>query len=145
MSDPSRVSRSEGSGSEEKNLERQIRAFHWIRLLSELSGRHAGTDQEGEAARRVEMWLRDLGLDEVSLASVPSRPREGTLLAAHAGVAALGCALGGVAGFALALLAALSFSREMSGGAAWLTRWLPVRGSCPGRAAARANPRGAPA
>jgi hypothetical protein len=129
MSDPSRVSRSEGSGSEEKNLERQIRAFHWIRLLSELSGRHAGTDQEGEAARRVEMWLRDLGLEEVSLASVPSRPRQGTLLAAHAGVAALGCALGGVAGFALALLAALSFPREMSGGAAWLTRWLPVRDS----------------
>jgi len=112
-----------------KNLERQIRAFHWIRLLAELTGRHAGTDQEGEAARRVETWLRDLGLEEVSIASVPSRPRTGNVLAVHAGVAALGCALGGVAGFALAALAVLSFRRETSGRAPWLTRWLPVRDS----------------
>ena len=65
----------------EKSLERQIRAFHWIRLLSELSGRLAGTDQEGEAGRRVESWLRELGVDEISFDSVPSRPRPGWIWA----------------------------------------------------------------
>lgn len=113
----------------EKSLERQIRAFHWVRLLSELTGRHAGTDQEGEAGRRVAMWLGDLGLDEIALESVPSRPRPGTVLAMHAGVAALGCAIGDVFGFALALLAAFSFRREVAGGVPLLTRWLPVRDS----------------
>jgi hypothetical protein len=47
----------------------------------------------------------------------------------HAGVAALGCAIGDVFGFALALLAAFSFRREVAGGVPLLTRWLPVRDS----------------
>ena len=67
----------------EKSLEREIRAFHWIRLLAELSGRFAGTDQEGEAARRVESWLRELGFDEIEFSSVPSRPRPGWVWAVH--------------------------------------------------------------
>jgi hypothetical protein len=126
LSEPTRVDWPEAG---EKSLERQIRAFHWVRLLSELTGRYAGTDQEGEAARRVEMWLRDLGLDEIALESVSSRPRPGSMLAVHAGVAAAGCALGGIPGFALALLAAYSFRREAGGGAPLLTRWLPARDS----------------
>jgi len=126
----------------EKSLERQIRAFHWIRLLAELSGRSAGTDQEGEAGARVEVWLRDLGFEEIAAESVPSRPRPGWVWALHLGLGALGCALGGApgiawwnaeigsaAGLALAALAALSFRREVSGGAPLLTRWLPVRDS----------------
>ena len=79
----------------EKSLEREIRAFHWIRLLAELSGRFAGTDQEGEAARRVESWLRELGFEEIEFTSVPSRPRAGWVWAAHFLLAAIGCAVGG--------------------------------------------------
>jgi len=125
----------------EKSLERQIRAFHWIRLLAELTGRSAGTDQEGEAGARVEVWLRDIGFEEVSAESVPARPRPGWVWALHLGLGALGCALGGApgvpwnaqlgaaAGFALTALAALSFRREVSGGRPLLTRWAPVRDS----------------
>jgi hypothetical protein len=113
----------------EKSLEREIRAFHWIRLLAELSGRFAGTDQEGEAARRVESWLRELGFEEIEFTSVPSRPRPGWVWAAHFLLAALGCAIGGAAGGLLACAAALSFRREASGGAPWLSRLLSARDS----------------
>jgi hypothetical protein len=113
----------------EKSLEREIRAFHWIRLLAELSGRFAGTDQEGEAARRVESWLRELGFEEIEFASVPSRPRPGWVWAAHFLLAALGCAIGGVAGVLLAGAAALSFRREAAGGAPWLSRVFSARDS----------------
>jgi hypothetical protein len=109
----------------EKSLDREIRAFHWVRLLAELSGRFAGTDQEGEAARRVETWLRDLGFEEIGFASVPSRARRGWVWAVHLAVAAIGCGVGGIAGAALAVLAALSFRREGT----WLTRGWPVRDS----------------
>ncbi len=127
--EPADAPETDGPHEPEKSLERQIRAFHWVRLLAELSGRHAGTDQEGEAGRRVAVWLGDLGLEEISLASVPSRPRPGTVLAMHAGVAALGCAIGGIAGFALAVFSLISFRREVGGGAPLLTRWLPARDS----------------
>ncbi|HEY5659007.1 MAG TPA: aminopeptidase, partial [Myxococcota bacterium] len=50
---------------EEKTLERQIRAFHWVRLLAELPGRVAGSPLEREAAERVESWMREIGLEEV--------------------------------------------------------------------------------
>ncbi len=113
----------------EKSLEREIRAFHWIRLLAELSGRFAGTDQEGEAARRIESWLRELGFDEIGFASVPSRPRAGWVWAAHFVLGALGCALGGPAGLILAGAAMLSFRREVTGGAPLLSRLFPARDS----------------
>ena len=112
----------------EKSLDREIRAFHWIRLLAELSGRFAGTDQEGEAARRVESWLRELGFDEIEYSSVPSRPRPGWVWAAHFLVAALGCAAGGIAGLLLAGFAAYSFRREATG-APVLSRVFPARDS----------------
>jgi hypothetical protein len=113
----------------EKSLEREIRAYHWIRLLAELSGRFAGTDQEGEAARRVESWFRELGFDEIEFTSVPSRPRPGWIWAAHFALAALGCAIGGAAGGLLACAAALSFRREAAGSAAWLSRLFSARDS----------------
>jgi hypothetical protein len=113
----------------EKSLEREIRAFHWIRLLAELSGRFAGTDQEGEAARRVESWLRELGFEEIEFASVPSRPRAGWAWALHFALAAAGCAIGGAAGGLLGCAAALSFRREAAGSAPWLSRALSARDS----------------
>jgi hypothetical protein len=113
----------------EKSLEREIRAFHWIRLLAELSGRFAGTDQEGEAARRVESWLRELGFEEIEFSSVPSRPRPGWAWALHFALAAAGCAVGGAVGGLLGCAAALSFRREAAGGAPWLSRVLSARDS----------------
>jgi hypothetical protein len=112
----------------EKSLEREIRAFHWIRLLAELSGRFAGTDQEGEAARRVESWLRELGFDEIEFTSVPSQPRPGWVWALHFLLAALGCAVGGPLGLVLAGAAALSFRREARG-VPTLSRLLSARDS----------------
>ena len=120
---------SESVARPEKSLEREIRAFHWIRLLAELSGRFAGTDQEGEAARRVESWLRDLGFDEIGFTSVPSRPRPGWVWALHFVFAAVGVAVGGLAGALVAAGAAWSFRRELTGAAPGLSRALPARDS----------------
>ena len=123
---PQRVSdRGERIGEPlEKSLERQVRAFHWMRLLSELSLRRAGSEQEREAGSRVAGWLHNLGLDQTAFAAVPSRPQPAALLALHLGVAGLGCALGGLLGLALAALAAESFRRERAGRAPWLSRLL---------------------
>lgn len=110
----------------EKGLERQIRAFHWVRMLAEIEERVAGSPGEREAALRVEAWLREIGFDEVVPAAVASRPRPGAVLALHCGVAALGCLVGGLLGFALAGLAALSLRREQGAGSLWLSRLLPA-------------------
>ena len=79
----------------EKSLERQIRAFHWIRLLAELPGRFAGSSAEREAADRIESWIRDLGVEDVQRQVVPSRPAAGLVLALHLGLAAFACLVGG--------------------------------------------------
>lgn len=113
--------------SSEKSLERQIRAFHWVRLLAELPAREAGGEGEREAARRVEAWLRELGFSEIAPAAVASRPSRGAVVALHAGIAAVGCLLGGLPGFGLAALSAWSFRRERARGAPLLSRWLPAR------------------
>jgi hypothetical protein len=115
-----------GPESREKSLERQIRAFHWVRWLSELPERYAGGDGEREAARRLEGWLREQGFSEVAQASAPSRPERGLVIALHAGLAAAGCLLGGPPGFALATLAAVAYRHERTGGVAWLSRRLPA-------------------
>jgi hypothetical protein len=109
----------------EKSLERQIRAFHWIRLLAELPGRVAGSASEREAASRIEGWIRDLAVERVERQPVASRPAAGLVLALHLGLAALACALGGGAGALLALVAALSLRAELRRGALVLSRLLP--------------------
>jgi hypothetical protein len=124
----------------EKSLERQIRAFHWIRLLAELPGRVAGSPSEREAADRIESWLRDLGVDDVQRQRVPSRPAAGLVLALHLGLAALACLVGGGFGALLALTAAVSLRRELRRGVSLLSRLLPNPDSLNivGRAGARA-------
>jgi hypothetical protein len=123
----------------EKSLERQIRAFHWIRLLAELPGRFAGSASEREAADRIESWMRDLGVEDVQRQPVRSRPSAGGVLALHLGVAAFACLVGGGFGAVLALLAAVSIRGELRRGVSLLSRVLP----CPesqnvvGRAGAR--------
>jgi hypothetical protein len=109
----------------EKSLERQMRAFHWIRLLAELPGRVAGSVSEREAAARIEGWIRDLGVEEVHRQPVSSRPVAGLVLALHLGLAALGCALGGGLGALLGVLAAYSLRAELRRGALVLSRLLP--------------------
>src|SRR5262245_36399419 len=94
-----------GGESREKTLERQIRAFHWVRMLCEIPSRVAGGEGEREAARRVEAWLGEIGFHEVSSADVTSRPRRGAVVALHAGLGALACVLNAWIGFLLAALA----------------------------------------
>jgi hypothetical protein len=125
----------EGSPGSEKTLERQIRAFHWLRLLAAVEDRTAGSPGEREAARRVEAWLREVGLEQVSARDAPTGPDPARSLALHLAAGALGCGLGGLAGAALAGLALASFRRE----GRLLARWLPRRTtrSLWGRAGAR--------
>lgn len=123
----------------EKSLERQIRAFHWVRMLAELPGRFAGSPAEREAADRIESWIRDLGVADVTRQAVPSRPRAGLVLALHLGLAALACLVGGAFGVLLAGLAAVSIRAELRRGAVLLSRLLPCAESLNviGRAGAR--------
>jgi hypothetical protein len=109
----------------EKSLERQIRAFHWIRLLAELPARFAGSPSEREAADRIESWLRELGVEDVQRQVVVSRPAAGLVLALHLGVAALACLVGGGFGALLGVLAAVSIRAELRRGASLLSRVLP--------------------
>ena len=109
----------------EKSLERQMRAFHWIRLLAELPGRVAGSASEREAADRIESWMRDLGVEEVERQPVPSRPAAGLVLALHLGLAALAALLGGGFGALLAVIAAVSLRTELRRGVLRLSRLLP--------------------
>jgi hypothetical protein len=97
----------------EKSLERQMRAFHWVRLLSELPGRLAGSREEREAADRVEAWLHEIGIEEVSLQPVRCRPRPSWVAGLHLGLGAFACALGGALGVVVAGVTAYSFSREL--------------------------------
>ena len=49
----------------EKSLERQLRAFHWVRVLAEIPGRLAGSESERAAALRVQEELREIGFEDV--------------------------------------------------------------------------------
>jgi len=109
----------------EKSLERQMRAFHWVRLLTELPGRLAGTSEEREAADRIETWLREIGIEEVSSQPVRGRPRSPWVVGLHLGVGAAACALGGALGVVVGGLAAYSFSRELRARESLFSRWLP--------------------
>ncbi|MBW2495471.1 MAG: M28 family peptidase [Deltaproteobacteria bacterium] len=108
----------------EKSLERQMRAFHWVRLLAELPGRLAGTSEEREAAERVEAWLREIGIDEVSSQPARARPHPAWVAGLHLAVGALACAFGGALGVVIAGFAAYSFSRELRARDSLFSRWL---------------------
>lgn len=113
----------------EKSLERQMRAFQWVRLLAELPGRLAGSREEREAADRVEAWLREIGIEEVSSQPVSGRPRPAWVAGLHLGLGALACALGGALGVVVAGVTAYSFSRELRARESLFSRWLPAAGS----------------
>ena len=111
---------------EGKHLERQIRAFHWVRLLSVVPDRRAGAAGESEAALRVEAWMREIGLEETEQVCGPGEPEPSWRIALHLGCGALGCAMGGSLGVALVALAALSFRRDLGPGLGPLSRLLPA-------------------
>jgi hypothetical protein len=118
-----------GESRREKSLDRQLRAFQWIRDLAVLPDRRAGGSGEREAARRMAGWLGELGFEEVAEVPLPARPRAAWVLVLHLGLAALGVAVGGGLGVLLAGLVTLSFLRETRQRERWLSRLLPARAS----------------
>ena len=89
--------------SETGPLERGQRAREWIRVLSEIPERFAGTAGERSAAERTAEWMRGLGARDVSIVPTPGAPKAGYALALHGGLALLGCLWGGFPGVILTL------------------------------------------
>src|SRR5437868_2834326 len=94
-------------------LDRESRGREWIRILSTMPSRFAGTHAERDAAERTGEWMRGLGMSAVSMMPLPAHPRAGWSLGIHTGVAALALWWGGLIGAVLAVLAAWSFRREV--------------------------------
>jgi len=112
--------------SETASFEREQRAREWIRVLSEIPERFAGTAAERSAAERTAEWMRELGAREVSISPTPGAPKAGFVLALHGGLALLGCLWGGLPGVVLTLLAAWSFRREYRQHRPFLAKLLPA-------------------
>ncbi len=125
-------------GDPVKRLDRQIRAFRWVRMLSEIPDRRAGSDGEAQAAEQVAEWLSDLGFDDVRIAPASSKPRPGLVAAIHLGVGGLGLVIGGAAGALLTCVSALSYVGHIADSLS-LSRLLPAPPSrnVIGRAGAR--------
>ena len=104
---------------------REHRAREWIRALTELPDRFAGTPVERAAAERVGAWMRGLGARDVALEPAPSAPRAGFVLALHTGLALLGLWRGGFLGAVLAGVALWSFRSDLRFGHPRLARLLP--------------------
>jgi hypothetical protein len=109
----------------EKSLERQIRAFHWVRLLAEIPDRLAGTPAEREAAARTASWLDEIGFEQIAREDVCTRPPRSASLALVLGIGFVGLWLGATLGLLLGGLAWASFRREQRGEGVGLSRWLP--------------------
>lgn len=117
---------SDQAKSETGPSEREQRAREWIRVLSEIPERFAGTAAERSAAERTAEWMRELGARDVSIVPTPGAPKPGFALALHSGLAALGCLWGGFPGVVLAILAAWSFRREHRRHQPFLAKLLPA-------------------
>src|SRR2546426_839662 len=111
--------------TQSSSTDRESRAREWIRALTELPDRFAGTFAEHAAAERVAEWMRELGLRDVSLLPVAGGPRGGLALAVHAGLAAFGCWLGGFIGVVFAVVAAWSFRSQFRRQRFALAKFLP--------------------
>lgn len=110
----------------EKSLDRQLRAFRWVRMLAELPGRLAGSEGEREGALRLREELEAMGFSQVALEQVPARPRVGWSMGLHLGLAALATGLGGAVGALLAGAVAWSFLREFRARRLVFSRLLPA-------------------
>lgn len=106
--------------------ERERRALDWITKLADLPERAGGSASEREAASRIASWMEELGVSNVRLEPVASRPRAGWSLAVHGACSALGLLAGGFAGAALTVLSAISFRAETRRRGRWLSRLFPA-------------------
>lgn len=98
--------------SEQATSYRSQRVYEWIRALSEMPHRIAGTVYERQAAEMVSDWLHGLGFGDVQIVPARGGPRPGLVLALHAAVGLLGVLWGGWFGVLLAAIAAWSLMRE---------------------------------
>jgi hypothetical protein len=105
---------------------REQRVRDWIRALTELPDRFAGTPIERAAAERIGGWMRALNARDVTLEPAPSAPRAGFVLALHTGLALLGVWIGGFAGVLLTGVVAWSFRSDLRHRRPRLARLLPV-------------------
>jgi hypothetical protein len=108
----------------EKSLDRQIRAFQWVRALAGVPGRVAGSRAERLAGDLVAEWLGDIGFDEVERLPIAPRPDPDLWLGLHLGAGALACALGGPLGALVAGLAWLSLAADPGDASRSVSRWL---------------------
>ena len=133
----------ENPATNDVSADREGRGREWIRILSSLPTRFAGTHAEREAAEQTGEWMRGLGVSDVSLTPLPAHPRAGWSLAVHTGIGAWGLWWGGFPGALLTLLAAWSFRREVRWGKLLLSKLLPAATSVNvvGRAGAAAPAR----
>ncbi len=113
------------TGSDAASFDRQQRAREWIRVLSEIPERFAGTAGERSAAEQTAKWMREIGARDASIVPTPGAPKAGFVLALHAGLAVLGCLWGGLPGVVLTALALWSFRREYRQRRPLLTMPLP--------------------
>ena len=106
-------------------IDRTARVREWIRGLTDIAVRFAGTHGEREAAERVGQWMRDLGIPDVTLTPVRAQPRPGLSIGVHSLVCAIGVWWGDGLGAVVAILAVWSFRREVRWGRLLLARGLP--------------------
>ena len=107
------------------DTQREQRAREWVAGLCSIPARFAGSVSEHAAAEKLAAWIHQLGVGEVTMDAVVSRPRTGWTLALHAAVAIVGLWWGGFTGVLITALAAWSFQREFSGGSLLLSSLLP--------------------
>lgn len=103
---------------------REARAGEWIRLLTAIPARFAGSASERTAAERVAEWARQLGARETSLSPVAAPPKPSGVLALYMGLAALFLYFGGLIGAAVVAGLALSFRSEFRQHQPTLSRFL---------------------
>jgi hypothetical protein len=114
------------ANSDTASVDRGGRARDWIRVLSEIPERFAGTAGERSAAEQTADWMRELGARDASIVPTPGAPKAGFVLALHTGLALLGCLWGGFPGVVLTTLAVWSFRREYHQQRPFLAKLLPA-------------------
>ena len=126
----------------EQPADREDRVRTWIRALTELPDRFAGTPVERMAGERIAEWMRGLGARNVALEPTPSAPRAGLVLALHTGLALFGLWRGGALGALLTALALWSFRGDQRHRRPRLSKLLPATDSVNvvGRLGAAAEP-----
>lgn len=115
--------------TDQSSAGREQRVRDWIRALTDLPDRFAGTPVERAAAERIGGWMRTLAARDVALEPAPSAPRAGFVLALHTGLALLGLWIGGFLGVLLTGVALWSFRSELRHGRPQLARLLPSSAS----------------